>query len=248
MLEIKNLTVEYGNFRAIDNVSFTIKDGEFVAVIGSSGGGKSSLMKAINLLVKPKSGSIKIDDEEMTALSSRKLRMKRRKIGFVFQDYNLIDRLSVIENVLTGRLGYKSSLKSLLGIFSKEEYENAEKALEKVGLSEKLFVRGDELSGGQKQRVAIAKALVQEPKIILADEPVASLDVNSSKIIMEYFKEINRVQGITVIINIHDVNIALKYADRVIALKKGKIVFDGKGSEITDDVLKRVYELSLIHI
>ena len=231
MLEIKNLTVEYGNFRAIDNVSFTIKDGEFVAVIGSSGGGKSSLMKAINLLVKPKSGSIKIDDEEMTALSSRKLRMKRRKIGFVFQDYNLI-----------GRLGYKSSLKSLLGIFSKEEYENAEKALEKVGLSEKLFVRGDELSGGQKQRVAIAKALVQEPKIILADEPVASLDVNSSKIIMEYFKEINRVQGITVIINIHDVNIALKYADRVIALKKGKIVFDGKGSEITDDVLKRVYE------
>ncbi|MFR9018793.1 MAG: phosphonate ABC transporter ATP-binding protein [Fusobacterium sp.] len=242
MLEIKNLTVEYGNFRAIDNVSFTIKDGEFVAVIGSSGGGKSSLMKAINLLVKPKSGSIKIDDEEMTALSSRKLRMKRRKIGFVFQDYNLIDRLSVIENVLTGRLGYKSSLKSLLGIFSKEEYENAEKALEKVGLSEKLFVRGDELSGGQKQRVAIAKALVQEPKIILADEPVASLDVNSSKIIMEYFKEINRVQGITVIINIHDVNIALKYADRVIALKKGKIVFDGKGSEITDDVLKRVYE------
>ena len=242
MLEIKNLTVEYGNFRAIDNVSFTIKDGEFVAVIGSSGGGKSSLMKAINLLVKPKSGSIKIDDEEMTALSSRKLRMERRKIGFVFQDYNLIDRLSVIENVLTGRLGYKSSLKSLLGIFSKEEYENAEKALEKVGLSEKLFVRGDELSGGQKQRVAIAKALVQEPKIILADEPVASLDVNSSKIIMEYFKEINRVQGITVIINIHDVNIALKYADRVIALKKGKIVFDGKGSEITDDVLKRVYE------
>ncbi len=241
MLEIKNLTVEYGNFRAIDNVSFTIKDGEFVAVIGSSGGGKSSLMKAINLLVKPKSGSIKIDDEEMTALSSRKLRMKRRKIGFVFQDYNLIDRLSVIENVLTGRLGYKSSLKSLLGIFSKEEYENAEKALEKVGLSEKLFVRGDELSGGQKQRVAIAKALVQEPKIILADEPVASLDVNSSKIIMEYFKEINRVQGITVIINIHDVNLALKYADRVIALKKGKIVFDGKGSEITDDVLKRVY-------
>ncbi|MBS5038663.1 MAG: phosphonate ABC transporter ATP-binding protein [Fusobacterium sp.] len=242
MLEIKNLTVEYGNFRAIDNVSFTIKDGEFVAVIGSSGGGKSSLMKAINLLVKPKSGSIKIDGEEMTALSSRKLRMKRRKIGFVFQDYNLIDRLSVIENVLTGRLGYKSSFKSLLGIFSKEEYENAEKALEKVGLSEKLFVRGDELSGGQKQRVAIAKALVQEPKIILADEPVASLDVNSSKIIMEYFKEINRVQGITVIINIHDVNIALKYADRVIALKKGKIVFDGKGSEITDDVLKRVYE------
>ena len=242
MLEIKNLTVEYGNFRAIDNVSFTIKDGEFVAVIGSSGGGKSSLMKAINLLVKPKSGSIKIDGEEMTELSSRKLRMKRRKIGFVFQDYNLIDRLSVIENVLTGRLGYKSSLKSLLGIFSKEEYENAEKALEKVGLSEKIFVRGDELSGGQKQRVAIAKALVQEPKIILADEPVASLDVNSSKIIIEYFKEINRVQGITVIINIHDVNIALKYADRVIALKKGKIVFDGKGSEITDDVLKRVYE------
>lgn len=241
MLEIKNLTVEYGNFRAVDNVSLTVKDGEFTAVIGSSGGGKSSLMKAVNLLVKPKSGSIKIDGEEMTALSPKKLRMKRRKIGFVFQDYNLIDRLSVIENVLTGRLGYKSSLKSLLGIFSKEEYENAEKALARVGLSEKMFVRADELSGGQKQRVAIAKALVQEPKIILADEPVASLDINSSKIIMEYFKEINRTQGITVIINIHDVNIALKYADRIIALKSGKVVFDGKGSEITDDVLGKIY-------
>lgn len=241
MLEIKNLTVKYGNFVAVDNINLRVEDGEFVAVIGSSGGGKSSLMKAINLLVKPKSGSIKIDGEEMTLLSSQKLREKRRKIGFIFQDYNLIDRLSVIENVLAGRLGYKSSLKSLLGIFSKDEYTEAEKALEKVGLSEKMFVRGDELSGGQKQRVAIAKVLVQSPDIILADEPVASLDINTSKIIMEYFKKINKNQKITVIINIHDVNIALKYADRIVALKNGKIIFDGRGSELTDDILRKIY-------
>lgn len=241
MLEIKNLTVKYGNFVAVDNINLRVEDGEFVAVIGSSGGGKSSLMKAINLLVKPKSGSIKIDGEEMTLLSSQKLREKRRKIGFIFQDYNLIDRLSVIENVLAGRLGYKSSLKSLLGIFSKDEYTEAEKALEKVGLSEKMFVRGDELSGGQKQRVAIAKVLVQSPNIILADEPVASLDINTSKIIMEYFKKINKNQKITVIINIHDVNIALKYADRIVALKNGKIIFDGRGSELTDDILRKIY-------
>lgn len=242
MLEIKNLVVEYGEVKAVDNVNLKVKDGEFIAVIGSSGGGKSSLMKAINLLVKPKNGSIKIDDEEMTNLSLKDLRLKRRKIGFIFQDYNLIDRLSVIENVLTGRLGYKSSLKSLLGIFSKEEYKKAEEALKKVGLLEKAFVRGNELSGGQKQRVAIAKVLVQEPRIILADEPVASLDINSSKIIMEYFKKINETQGITVIVNIHDVNIALKYADRIVALKKGKIVFDDKRSEITDGILRSIYD------
>lgn len=243
MLEIKNLIVQYGEIKAVDNVNLMIEDGEFVAVIGSSGGGKSSLMKAINLLVKPKSGSIRIDNEEMIKLSSKELRLKRRKIGFIFQDYNLVERLSVIENVLTGRLGYKSSLKSLLGIFSKEEYKKAEEALKKVGLLEKAFVKGSELSGGQKQRVAIAKVLVQEPKIILADEPVASLDINSSKIIMEYFKKINKTQGITVIINIHDVNIALKYADRIIALKKGKIVFDNKRSEVTDDILRRIYDI-----
>ncbi|WP_300356896.1 phosphonate ABC transporter ATP-binding protein [Fusobacterium sp.] len=243
MLEIKDLVVEYGEVKAVDNVNLKVKDGEFIAVIGSSGGGKSSLMKAINLLVKPKNGSIKIDDEEMTNLSSKDLRLKRRKIGFIFQDYNLIDRLSVIENVLTGRLGYKSSLKSLLGIFSKEEYKKAEEALKKVGLLEKAFVRGSELSGGQKQRVAIAKVLVQEPRIILADEPVASLDINSSKIIMEYFKKINETQGITVIVNIHDVNIALKYADRIVALKKGKIVFDDKRSEITDGILRSIYDI-----
>lgn len=243
MLEIKNLVIEYKEVRAVDSVNLKVKSGEFIAVIGSSGSGKSSLMKSINLLVKAKSGSIKLDNKEMTDLSSKDLRLMRRKIGFIFQDYNLIDRLSVIENVLTGRLGYKSSLKSLLGIFSKEEYEKAQKALEKVGLLEKSFVRGSELSGGQKQRVAIAKVLVQEPNLILADEPVASLDINSSKIIMEYFKKINEEQGITVIINIHDVNIALKYADRIIALKKGKIVFDNKRSEITDDILRSIYEV-----
>ena len=228
MLKIRKLIVEYGDVRAVDNVNLNIEDGEFVAVIGPSGSGKSSLMKAINLLVKPKSGSIELDGEEMVTLSKNKLRIKRRKIGFIFQDYNLIDRLTVIENVLTGRLGYKSFFKSLFGIFSKDEYQKAEKSLNHVGLLEKEFVRANELSGGQKQRVAIAKVLLQNPSIILADEPVASLDITSSKMIMEYFKKINKKKGKTIIINIHDVNLAMKYADRIIALKKGKLVFDGK--------------------
>ena len=243
MLEIRNLVVKYGEVKAIDNVNLEVKDGEFVAIIGPSGSGKSSLMKTINLLVKPRSGSIKLDDEEITVLSKKKLRMKRREIGFVFQDYNLIDRLSVIENVLTGRLGYKSFFKSFFGIFSKEEYQKAEKALGHVGLLEKEFVRGNELSGGQKQRVAIAKVLVQNPKIILADEPVASLDITSSKTIMEYFKKINKIKGKTIIINIHDVDMALKYADRIVALKKGKIIFDGKRSELTDDIFRTIYDI-----
>lgn len=243
MLEIKELVVEYGNIRAVDGINLKVRDGEFIAVIGPSGSGKSSLMKAINLLVKPKSGSIRIDDEEMTNLSKKKLRMKRRKIGFVFQDYNLIDRLSVIENVLTGRLGYKSFFKSLFGFFSKDEYQKAEKALSHIGLLEKEFVKASELSGGQKQRVAIAKVLVQNPKIILADEPVASLDITSSKTIMEYFSKINKKKGKTIIINIHDVNLALKYANRIIALKKGKIIFDGKRSELTDDIFRTIYSV-----
>lgn len=243
MLEIKKLVVQYKEVIAVNEINLGVEDGEFVAVIGPSGSGKSSLMKAINLLVKPKKGSIKIDGKEMTNLSKKKLREKRRKIGFVFQDYNLIDRLTVIENVLTGRLGYKSFFKSLFGIFSKEEYQKAEKALRHVGLLEKEFVKSDELSGGQKQRVAIAKVLVQDPKIILADEPVASLDVTSSKIVMEYFRKINKIKGITIMINLHDVDLALKYADRIIALKKGEIIFDGKRSELTDDIFRKIYDI-----
>ena len=242
MLKIKNLKISYDNVEAIKNLNLQINDGEFVAVIGPSGSGKSSFMKSINLLVKPKSGEILIDEEDITKLKSNNLRKLRREIGFVFQDYNLIDRLTVIENVLVGRLGYKSSLKSLFGIFSKEEYREAMEALKRVGLEEKIFVRADELSGGQKQRVSIAKVLVQSPKIILADEPVASLDIASSEIVMNYFKEINKKYKLTIIVNLHDVNIAKKYADRIVALRKGELVFNSSGGELTDDILREIYK------
>ncbi|MFK4785037.1 phosphonate ABC transporter ATP-binding protein [Fusobacterium sp. MFO224] len=241
MLKIENLKVSYDDFEAISDLSLKVEDGEFVAIIGSSGSGKSSLMKSINLLVRPKKGRIFIDEKEITSTNFKELRKLRREIGFIFQDYNLIDRLSVIENVLIGRLGYKSSFESLLGIFKKEEYKNAMSALEKVGLKEKAFVRADELSGGQKQRVSIAKVFMQNPKIILADEPVASLDIATSENIMKYFENINKKYKISILINLHDVSLARKYAKRIVALKKGKIIFDGRGGELTDDVLRRIY-------
>ena len=241
MLKIENLKVIYDKFEAIENLSLKVDDGEFVAIIGSSGSGKSSLIKSINLLVKPKVGHIFIGKEDITLANSKELKKLRREIGFIFQDYNLIDRLSVIENVLIGRLGYKSSLESLLGIFKKEEYKNAMDALEKVGLKEKAFVRADELSGGQKQRVSIAKVFIQNPKLILADEPVASLDIATSQTIMKYFEKINKKYKISIIINLHDVNLAKKYAKRIVALKNGKIIFDGHGGELTNDVLRKIY-------
>lgn len=241
MLKIENLKVVYDKFEAIEDLSLEVHDGEFVAIIGSSGSGKSSLIKSINLLVKPKKGHIFIGKDDITLSNSRELKKLRREIGFIFQDYNLIDRLSVIENVLIGRLGYKSSFESLLGIFKKEEYKNAMDVLKKVSLEEKAFVRADELSGGQKQRVSIAKVIMQNPKLILADEPVASLDIATSENIMKYFEIINEKYKISIIINLHDVSLAKKYAKRIVALKEGKIIFDGKGSELTDDILRRIY-------
>lgn len=241
MLKIKNLKVVYEKFEAIENLSLEVDDGEFVAIIGSSGSGKSSLIKSINLLVKPKKGHIFIGKDDITLSNSKELKKLRREIGFIFQDYNLIDRLSVIENVLIGRLGYKSSFESLFGIFKKEEYKDAMDVLKRVSLEEKAFVRADELSGGQKQRVSIAKVIMQNPKLILADEPVASLDIATSESIMKYFKIINEKYKISIIINLHDVSLAKKYAKRIVALKEGRIIFDGKGSELTDDILRRIY-------
>lgn len=243
MLKLENITVLYdGKVLAVDEINLEIQQGEFIGVIGSSGSGKSSLLKTINLLVRPSSGKVYIDNLEITKLNSRQLRNVRRKIGFIFQDYNLIERSSVLDNVLIGRLGYKSSIKSIFGIFDDEDYERAATALRQVGLSEKMFARADELSGGQKQRVAIAKTLCQKPKIILADEPVASLDVSTSQTVMDYFKTINQKKNITVIINLHDVNLAKKYCDRIIALKKGEILYDGKAGDLSDELLKRIYD------
>ncbi|WP_077369844.1 phosphonate ABC transporter ATP-binding protein [Anaerosalibacter sp. Marseille-P3206] len=242
MLKIEGLTVSYdGKTLAIDNINTEIKQGEFIGIIGSSGSGKSTLLKSINLLVTPSSGKVYIDDVDIIKLNNSQLRNIRRQIGFVFQDYNLIERSTVLENVLIGRLGYKSSLKSFFGLFNDEDYESASNALRQVGLSKKMFERAEELSGGQKQRVAIAKTLCQKPKIILADEPVSSLDIATSQNIMDYFKAINDKKNITIMINLHDVNLAKKYCHRIIALKNGKIIYDGKVGDLKDELLKELY-------
>lgn len=243
MLKLENITVSYdGKALAVDNINLEIDQGEFVGIIGSSGSGKSSILKTINLLVRPIKGKVYVDDVDIIGLKNSQLRTIRRSIGFIFQDYNLIDRSSVLDNVLVGRLGYKSSFKSIFGIFNDEDYESASKALRQVGLGEKMFERADQLSGGQKQRVSIAKTLCQNPKIILADEPVASLDISTSKIIMEYFKTINEKNNITILINLHDVNLAKRYCDRIIALKKGKILYDGKAGDLSDELLNKIYQ------
>ena len=243
MLKIRDLKVVYDKkILALENINLDIGEGEFVGIIGSSGSGKSTLIKCINLLVRPSQGEIYLDKLDIMKLDNRGLRNIRREIGFIFQDYNLIDRSTVIDNVLIGRLAYKSSLESLFRIFSKDDYERASKALSYVGLSEKIYERADQLSGGQKQRVAIAKTLCQRPKIILADEPVASLDMSSAQMIMDYFKTANQKKKITILINLHDVELAKKYCSRIVALKKGNVVFDGKAGDLTDDILKRIYD------
>ena len=243
MLKLENITVIYDKkILAVDDVSLEINQGEFIAVIGSSGSGKSSLLKSINLLVSPSKGNIYFDDIDITKLKSKELRDIRKNIGFIFQDYNLIDRSTVLENVLIGRLGYKSSFKSLLGIFTEDDYNRAGIALKQVNLSEKTFERADQLSGGQKQRVAIAKTLCQRPRIILADEPVASLDIATSKTVMDYFKRVNEKKNMTILINLHDVDLAKEYCGRIIALRKGKLIFDGKAGDLDDEILKRIYE------
>lgn len=242
MLRLEDVSVIYDKkVLALDQVSMTVDQGEFLGIIGSSGSGKSTLLKAINLLVRPSGGRIYMGDKNICSLNNKDLRLVRRDIGFIFQDYNLIDRLTVLDNVVMGRLGYKSSLKSLLGIFTDEEYERATRALRQVGLSERTFHRGDQLSGGQKQRVAIAKALCQRPQIILADEPVASLDVASAELVMDYFKKVNEKKNMTIMINLHDVNLAKRYCQRIIALKNGKIFYDGKAGDLSDEILRAIY-------
>lgn len=242
MIKLEDISVIYDKkVLAVNNINLSINRGEFLGIIGSSGSGKSSLVKTINLLVKPSKGNIFVDGKNITHLNPKELRSVRREIGLIFQDYNLVDRSTVLDNVLTGRLGYMSSFNSLFGLFGDEDYEKASTALRQVGLREKMFVRGDQLSGGQKQRVAIARTLCQNPKIILADEPVSSLDISTAEIVMDYFKKINEKKGITIVINLHDVNLAKKYCSRIIALKEGKIIFDGKAGDVDDRVLKEIY-------
>ena len=242
MLKIQNLTKKYdGGVQALTDVSFDVPKGQFLAVIGLSGSGKSTLLRCINRLIEPTSGKIYWNDQDVTDASDEELRRIRRKIGMVFQHFNLVHRSSVLTNVLGGRLGYVNPAWSLVNRFPKDDVENAFKQLERVGIADKAHHRADELSGGQQQRVGIARAMMQTPEIILADEPVASLDPVLAHSIMQYLEKINKEDGVTVLCSLHFLDLVHRYADRVVALNLGKLMFDGSPKDIDDAKFKDIY-------
>ena len=242
MLEVTNVSKTYSaGDKALDNVSFTIPAGQVVGLIGPSGAGKSTLIRCINRLVEPSSGSISLGGTVITGMSTRELRSVRRRIGMIFQEYALVERLSVMENVLSGRLGYVSFWRSFLRRYPRADVQKAFALLDRVGLIDHAGKRADALSGGQRQRVGIARALEQDPELLLIDEPTASLDPKTSRQIMRLLLEICNEQHLPAIINIHDVVLAKQFTERLIGLKAGVIVFDGTPAELTDTVLTRIY-------
>jgi len=241
MLVVEHLFKDYpGGVRALDDVSITVRDGEFLVLIGLSGSGKSTLLRCINRLVEPSAGRIVLDDLNITAARGSDLRKIRRSVGMIFQQFNLVKRSTVLTNVLTGRLGYVSQWQSLMAHWGEDDYRRALISLDRVGLRDRAHQRADRLSGGQQQRVAIARALMQEPKIMLADEPVASLDPATSHSVLKYLQQINR-EGMTVICSLHFLSLARTYGTRVIALKGGQLMFDGMPSEIDERRFKEIY-------
>ena len=241
MLKVENLTKVYDNGTvALKDVSFEVPDGQFLAVIGLSGSGKSTLLRCINRLIEPSEGRILWNGEDVTHAGQEDLRRFRRRVGMVFQHFNLVHRSKVITNVLAGRLGYTSPSMSLVNRFSKQDTAKAMAQLVRVGLEAKARSRADELSGGQQQRVGIARALMQDPEMILADEPVASLDPVLAHSIMSYLDAIN-ADGVTVMCSLHFLDLVHRYSDRAIALNEGELVFDGLPSEIDDDRFKAIY-------
>jgi phosphonate transport system ATP-binding protein len=253
ILEIRNLTKSYGSTPVLSGIDLTVEQGEFVGVIGLSGSGKSTLLRCVNRLVEPTAGAIymprsifaagadgaKID---VLALGRAETRLLRRKVGMIFQHYNIVKRLSVIENVLSGGLGYQSSVKSCLRLFPREERRRALANLKRVGLLAHAYKRADQLSGGEQQRVAIARTLMQSPALILADEPVSSLDPKLSRVVLDILKRVCREDGITALVSLHTLDLTREYADRVIGLKQGRIFFDGPVKQLTDSVVEDVYQ------
>ncbi|MBM6386257.1 MULTISPECIES: phosphonate ABC transporter ATP-binding protein [Paenibacillus] len=242
MIELRNVTKTYANgTKGLDNINLTFKQGEFIAVVGLSGAGKSTLLRSINRLHDISEGEIVINGSSITKAQGKRLRMIRRDIGMIFQSFNLVKRSSVLRNVLAGRVGYHSTMRTILGRFPKEDTELAFEALERVNIAEKAYSRADQLSGGQQQRVAIARVLAQEAKIILADEPVASLDPLTTKQVMDDLKRINQELGITTIVNLHFIDLAREYATRIVGLRAGEVVFDGPVEEATDERFAEIY-------
>ncbi len=242
MLKVEHLTKVYeGGVLALEDVSFEVPEGEFLAVIGLSGSGKSTLLRCINRLIEPTEGRITWHGEDITTANQEDLRRIRRRIGMVFQHFNLVNRSKVITNVLAGRLGYTNPALSIVNRFSKADIERAMAQLDRVGLAEKAESRADELSGGQQQRVGIARAMIQSPDLILADEPVASLDPVLAHSIMQYLQAINQDDDATVLCSLHFLDLVHAYADRAIALNEGQLVFEGAPKEIDDEKFKEIY-------
>lgn len=243
LLELKEISKTYNNTtKALQDVSISVEEGEMIAIIGPSGAGKSTLMRCINRLVDATSGSVVFDGQDITHVKKRELRRVRTKTGMIFQHYNLVDRLSVISNVLHGRLGHKSALGGALGLYSEEEKTKAFRLIDMLGLVQQAYQPCSQLSGGQKQRVGIARALMQEPKLLLCDEPIASLDPSSSKVIMDHLTGINKSMKITVILNLHQVDVAVNYTRRVIGITEGKVIYDGPSERLDAKMIHEIYK------
>jgi phosphonate transport system ATP-binding protein len=242
MIEFKNASVTYrGGVRALRNIDLTIHDGEFVVIVGLSGAGKSTLLRAVNGLVPVTEGSVLVDGKEVVGASPADLREIRSHVGLIFQTFNLVLRTSVLNNVLMGRLSKVPLWRSTLGMWPEADREIAMQSLERVGIVEKAYVRASNLSGGQQQRVGIARALAQEPKVLLADEPVASLDPVTSHIVMHDLQRINRELGITTVINLHFLDLARAYGKRMVGLQAGELVYDGNIADVSDDTFREIY-------
>ncbi|MGA2642997.1 MAG: phosphonate ABC transporter ATP-binding protein [Spirochaetia bacterium] len=241
LLEITHLWKRYNDVTALTDVSLKVHAGEFVTVIGRSGAGKSTLLRCVNRLVEANAGTIEFDGVDVRSLKKQELRHLRTRIGMIFQHFNLVPRQTVIENVLHGLLGYKSTLAGVLGLYTAEEKEKAFDLLERVGLKDQVRKRCDQLSGGQKQRVGIARALIQEPHLILCDEPIASLDPGSAKKIMDRLHRISREMNITILMNLHQVDVAIKYSDRIIGVREGRVVYDDDSKKLKKKVVAEIY-------
>jgi phosphonate transport system ATP-binding protein len=242
MIEFDNVEVTYkGGLKALKGITLEIPKGQFVVVVGLSGAGKSTLIRTINNLVAPSSGEVFVDGRSVTQARGQALREQRAAIGMIFQTFNLVKRITVLRNVLSGQLGHVNPALSLLGIFSKEQVALAHDCLRRVGILEKAYVRADALSGGQQQRVGIARALAQQPRVMLADEPVASLDPPTSHAVMGDLKRISREDGITTLVNLHFIDMARDYADRIIGMRGGEVVFDGPPEEASDEAFVNIY-------
>jgi len=248
MLELQGLTRRFGAVTAVDHVSLSVPSGQLVGVIGRSGAGKSTLLRMINRLVEPSAGRILYDGRDITALRGRELRHWRTDCAMIFQQFNLVSRLDVLTNVLVGRLNHVSTWRSLLRLWPEVDHAVALSALEQFDIGTLAAQRADSLSGGQQQRVAIARALVQEPSIILADEPVASLDPRNAQLVMDALAEINRRYRITVLVNIHSLDLARRYCERLVGLAAGRLVFDGPPAKLTEAAARQIYGLEAAEV